>query len=72
MQNSKVVEFEKSQAGRLFSIFGFSTAMLYLASKDSLSEKDKKYLISSALFLTATVGIAYIINEKRINDVQSS
>jgi hypothetical protein len=68
---SKVVlEREKSQFGRLYSIFVFSGIMLYMANKDRLTKVDKSILLISGVLVATSVGQAYFINKKRLNDVR--
>lgn len=66
----KVLEREKSQLGRLYSIFIFSGIMLYMANKKQLNKSDRFVLAASGILVAASVGKAYLINKKRAENVR--
>ena len=65
-----VIEREKSQLGRLYSIFVFSGIMLFMSSKKSLNNTDRFILAASGILVATSVGNAYLINKKRLDDVR--
>tara|TARA_R110002020_G_scaffold44348_5_gene128006 strand:- start:4013 stop:4216 length:204 start_codon:yes stop_codon:yes gene_type:complete len=66
---AKVIEREKSQVGRLYSIFIFSGVLLFMANKQTLTNIDRTMLLISGSMVALTVGRAYIINKKRLDNV---
>jgi hypothetical protein len=67
---STVIEREKSQVGRLYSIFVFSGIMLWMASKKELTKVDRSILFVSGSLVAITVGKAYLKNKERLDDVR--
>lgn len=71
-----VVELEKSQVGRLFTMFGFTPALLYLGSQSVLSSNQRKFSIVMGVLTFSTVGYAYMVNRDRLksesNEVSES
>ena len=67
---TKILEREKSQTGRLHSIFIFSGIMIWMSTKNNLTELDRAILFISGSLVALTVGKAYIINKKRIDNVR--
>jgi hypothetical protein len=68
--SKSVIEREKSQVGRLYSIFIFSGIMLYMANKRTLTNFDNSVLLISGVLVATSVGQAYFINKKRLDDVR--
>ena len=67
-----ILELEKTQIGRLQSIFIFSAALLAISSREKLSKAHKAYLAIAGVSLFVSVGYVYLENEKRINAYERS
>jgi hypothetical protein len=65
-----VIEREKSQNSRLYSIFVFSGIMLYMANKKKLTKTDRAVLFVTGSLVALTVGKAYFVNRKRLEDAR--
>ena len=64
---AKVVEREKSQVSRLYSILVFSGIMLSMSRKKELTKADRTILFISGSLVALTVGHAYLINKNRLD-----
>ena len=66
-----IKEVEKSQRGRLWSIYIFSFLMLFFATQTKLTQGHQAVLVVIAVLVIFTVGLAYLENKKRLEDVSS-
>lgn len=66
-----IKEVEKSQRGRLWSIYVFSFLMLFFATQTNLTQAHKSVLVVIAVLVIFTVGLAYLENQKRLKNVGS-
>jgi len=70
LKNNKTIpELEKSQKGRLYSIFVFSPILLYLSTKSNFSGVERGFLAVSAVLVAVTVGTAYLENKKKLDAI---
>lgn len=67
-----VVEIEKTQVGRLWSIAVFGAAMLYLSGRSTLGANERSFLAIAGVMTIITTGYAYVENQKRLKDAGSS
>jgi len=68
VMENQILEIQKSQSARLFSILFSGPLFILWAIKEKHSEMDRNMMKVASLGVLVTVGYAYLVNRKTFND----